>query len=96
MPILPNFLTPQEGEQNPEPDLINAFRHHFHGSVDVGGTEPEFSARWDIFKYNYIDASLKYAQSQQIEPLCDSDQEIIVNDLAAQVDVCFPFRCSSC
>lgn len=90
MPVQPNYLALQTGPEYPGTTVIAAFRQHFHGSTNVGGTEQELVEQWGIFKCNLINAVLKSVQSKEAIPLDEMHRANIAFNIGGQVDVRAP------
>lgn len=87
MSVQPNYLALQPGTEYPGPTVIAAFQQHFHGSINVGGTEQEFEEQWGIFKCNLINAALNSVQNREASPIDETQHANIVCNVGGQIDV---------
>lgn len=65
---------------------MEAFRQHFHEAVNVGGTEPGFMARWNVFRESLLSAAWMSAEDSED----DQFRHESINNMGAQLDVWLP------
>lgn len=96
MPVLPNYLAVGRGSECVAPEVIEAFRQHFHEAINVGGTELGFMVRWNSFREKLLNAAWVSAPESEDDHL----RQESLDSMSAQLDVRFfsppPSAFSSC